>query len=286
MSSLDQVPFTVSHIAAVLPLRRSGLPFAALAAGSIAPDLPYFLPLLSRLGAHSGVTHSRVGVLTADVALGLAAWMVWRAMALPLHDLAPHAVRTRWQPWARPAAHAPQVLLAVAVGAATHVGWDEFTHQGRFGARHIAALAELHPALPGDLPGYQYAQFVSSIVGLALLAWIASRRSVVACPPRLAPTLATALPWLLGAGAAIGALIRSADLTGSPSVRTVAFYMITSTMSGAAAAGGLTCAVWWARTRTRRRPQKEPTTVPTPKVTAMPTAPTSTLRSTARNGGA
>ncbi|WP_213947536.1 DUF4184 family protein [Luteibacter sp. dw_328] len=42
------MPFTLSHVAAVLPFRRrcSVDVFAALAIGSMTPDLHYFLPLL------------------------------------------------------------------------------------------------------------------------------------------------------------------------------------------------------------------------------------------------
>ena len=42
------MPFTPSHVAAILPLagrRDRGLPLAALAAGSMSPDLPYFQPV-------------------------------------------------------------------------------------------------------------------------------------------------------------------------------------------------------------------------------------------------
>ena len=38
------MPFTGSHAAAVLPFARSRLPASALVIGSVAPDLPYYLP--------------------------------------------------------------------------------------------------------------------------------------------------------------------------------------------------------------------------------------------------
>lgn len=203
------MPFTVSHVAAILPLRRKELPFAALAAGSMAPDLPYFVPVLSDLVSRGMSTHSAAGVVTVDLGMGIVTWAVWRALAPALHDLAPRVVRTRWQPWTRPTARAHQVMLAVALGAATHVGWDEFTHEGRFGTRHVAALAETHTVMPADLPGYRYAQYLSGVAGLA----------------------------------------RGSELLDAPSRRALAFLAITSTMGGAAAAVMLLCAVWWVRTR-------------------------------------
>mgnify|MGYP003438723927 CR=1 FL=1 len=44
------MPFTLAHPAILLPLapaaRRFGVPFAALAAGSMAPDVPLFVPAI------------------------------------------------------------------------------------------------------------------------------------------------------------------------------------------------------------------------------------------------
>ena len=45
------MPFTPTHIAAILPIaaiRRRELPFSALAIGAMLPDLPLFLPRISR----------------------------------------------------------------------------------------------------------------------------------------------------------------------------------------------------------------------------------------------
>ena len=39
------MPFTISHAAAVLPLKKSPLPLAALMIGSMSPDFSYFLPM-------------------------------------------------------------------------------------------------------------------------------------------------------------------------------------------------------------------------------------------------
>ena len=59
------MPFTPSHAAAVLPFLRTPLPASALVAGSVAPDLPYYLP-----GDLSWETHSALAVVTTDLLLG------------------------------------------------------------------------------------------------------------------------------------------------------------------------------------------------------------------------
>ena len=145
------MPFTPAHVAAVLPLRRrGGLPFSALVVGSMIPDLPYYLP---RRWVPTPATHSVAGIVTWDLLLGLAVWALWCALRPRVYDLAPQLLRSRWRRpesgftgWSR----AP---LAVIIGAATHVLWDEFTHAGRFGATYFAVLAHTFPSPLGPLGG-------------------------------------------------------------------------------------------------------------------------------------
>ena len=151
------MPFTGSHPAAVLPLLGRPLPASALVLGSVAPDLPYYLPL------PSGPTHSALGIVTVDLLLGAAAWVVWHGvLAAPALSAAPRAVRARLvhrvEPGLRSRLASPVrallVVLGLVVGAATHVGWDELSHPGRWGTQHLPALA----ASWGGLPGYRWVQ--------------------------------------------------------------------------------------------------------------------------------
>jgi hypothetical protein len=249
------VPFTPAHVAAVLPLRHGRarvLPFAALAAGSMSPDLPYFLPNLSSLGAW---THTALGVLTVDVVLGLALWGLWRSVERPLHDLSPKPVRARWSP-ARRASPWWAVPLALAVGAASHVGWDEFTHPGRFGATHLAFLAVSYPSPLGPLPGYQYAQYASSALGLLVIAWVAARHPVVEPPAQPASGLARALPWLAAAAGLLGAVSRVV-IAGGLGIggRAVVFAMLTGGIAAAAATVAVAC---WAHALASRARALQP----------------------------
>ncbi len=63
---------------------------SGLVIGSTAPDTPYYLPV--PVGA--GPTHSGIGVVTVDVVLGLAAWVVWHGLVVrPALAAAPAGVR-------------------------------------------------------------------------------------------------------------------------------------------------------------------------------------------------
>jgi len=181
------MPFTGSHPAAVLPLFRLGLP-SALVIGSMAPDLPYYLPI----PVHSDLTHSATGIVGVDLLLGLLSFTIWGWLIEPLAvAVAPVGVRRRlpepapsrpwrWQPG--DLRRGLVLVLSLLAGAVTHVVWDEFTHIGRFGYRHLSWLADLH----GPLAGYRWAQYGSGVFGLLVLG-LAVRRwwrtAPVADPP-------------------------------------------------------------------------------------------------------
>jgi hypothetical protein len=170
------VPYTVSHVAVVLPLvgGRVGrrLVPAALVIGSMTPDLPNFVPPYRG----SGLTHAAYGPITVDLVAGLVLLAFWHfVLRRPLVDLAPTWVRSRLPPlvplrgsrwgWA---------AVSVVVGAYTHVVLDTFTHPGRWGTERLPALnAQL-----GSLPAYSWLQFGTSAVGMLIVlvwagAWLA-----------------------------------------------------------------------------------------------------------------
>lgn len=188
------MPFTASHVAAVLPLTRSRLIPAALVVGSMVPDLPYFVSL--PLTAHT--THSLVGVLSVDVLAGLIVLAVWQVLlAGRLHRLAPSSVQRRLPaPQARPGwvRRLPLAYLSLVVGGLTHIAWDSFTHEDRWGAQHIAWLVEEH----GPMDGAGWAQYGSTLLGATILAgWLVRwwRRTPPSYPP--AQSRAGSSTWLL-----------------------------------------------------------------------------------------
>nr|WP_256105801.1 DUF4184 family protein [Streptomyces sp. ODS05-4] len=180
------MPFTLSHAAAVLPgLRRTGrargpLVASALVMGSFAPDMTYFAASLAPDAMFFGtVTHSLAGVVTVDVLITAALVAAWLLVREPLLALLPDRVRppvralVRGLPWRerRPAALACWFWVSAAVGSATHVGWDLFTHADRWGTR-------LLPALGGTVAGvplYTVLQYGSSAAALVLLGWFGAR---------------------------------------------------------------------------------------------------------------
>ena len=193
---------TLSHPAAVVPLRALGLPMSAMVIGSMVPDIPVFL----RWQLGYDVSHGLLGVATVDVVATLLVLAVWFAFVRDaVVDLSPSYVRARLAPHARLTRRqwllAP---LAAGLGALTHTGWDAFTHYGRWGPEHIVWLRQMY----GDLPGLKWAQYISGVVGLIVVAFFAVdhlRRLPARYPadrPRaLGPFV---LPGVVGAAAAVG----------------------------------------------------------------------------------
>ncbi|GAA2428821.1 DUF4184 family protein [Streptomyces mauvecolor] len=197
------MPFTLSHAAAVLPgIRRNGtgrggLVASALVAGSFAPDATYYVATVVPAAMPFGrVTHSALGVVTVDVASACALVALWVLLREPLIALLPRAswrsrvyAVVRGEVWRRPGswALAGRFALSAAIGSATHVVWDAFTHFDRWGMRVLPVLGE---KLAG-FPLYWYAQYGGSALALTGIGWFTVTALRRASPGSLRPTAPT-----------------------------------------------------------------------------------------------
>jgi hypothetical protein len=204
------VPFTAAHVAVVLPLVRWAwvrkvLDPWALAVGAMVPDLPLFLPYLQDYTRW----HTPAGVVTDDVVAVVVVLAVFQFVVRdPLTALLPPSVAgrvaaLRGPVWRR--FHA--IVLGAVVGAASHVLWDSFTHD--WGAEFWGWTWWSAPLLPGapGLPGFRVAQYVSSVLGMAVTAWWIVR-ALLAEPPKPLPSrlvLPAAVRWGVIGGAVVAA---------------------------------------------------------------------------------
>jgi hypothetical protein len=215
------VPFTLSHVAAILPVRR-WLPPSALAVGAVVPDLPYYLPL----PFSSASTHAWWGLLLGVPSGAVLLVLFHQVLRAPLVALAPAGVRTRLPVAPRPAPVAV-VVAALVAGMATHLVWDGFTQVGGFAVAHWQVLR-----LPviGPHRVFNVLMYASSAGGLAALAgWFALWY-------RRTPVRSERLPGVAGrmrgavlatvtvaaiAGAAAGAVTDRAAVSGYDLVRSM-----------------------------------------------------------------
>lgn len=179
------MPFTLAHPAAVLPFIRYGTP-SALVAGTLAPDLPYFLALRP---VNGDFTHSLAGIaLTLPIALVLLT--LWHAVIEPaVAALSPR----RFLP--NPPKPSITVVLSAAVGILTHLVWDDFTHGHGYFVERVPLLT-LH--IWRDMPIFYFLQVTCSVIGLAVVtaAIVGKYRKA----PRKAP--AKGIAWVIAASAA------------------------------------------------------------------------------------
>lgn len=124
------MPFTVSHVAAALPFLQTPLLPAAVVVGTMAPDIPYYVPLF----VPRDFSHGLVGAVTIDPAIALVSVLLWWfVLREPIIDLLPRAIGVRiptmtptgWRPRTWSALRiAGALLLSLLVGIATHLLWD------------------------------------------------------------------------------------------------------------------------------------------------------------------
>jgi uncharacterized protein DUF4184 len=172
------MPFTLSHAAASLPFRRFKPVWPALVIGTFAPDLQYFIWISDE--DRSGLRFPDVLLFTLPFAL-LVLWVFEWAVKDPAIDLLPRGVQRRLHDETEPLSFSGWrqfglIVLWIAVGIATHVGWDQFTHSYSQLATYWGVLRVPVPLPLGHTIQFAHLlQHVSTIGGIAaLMVWFAA----------------------------------------------------------------------------------------------------------------
>lgn len=247
------MPLTFVHPAAVLTLMRGPLVPAALVAGAVAPDAPYFLrasgiPVSAQSWwepfVNATTTHGWPGAATVGLPLALATYLVLAACGRPAR-WALGAPATRPPALSRAALVPVWVLLSLALGILTHVVWDSFTHGDSWVVQHVPVL---QAQVTGSLTLSRLLQHLSTALGLVVLAAFAwRRRTTWAGPsgqgprPRLVQTVAGLLAAAV-AGAVTLATVQRAPGDGLEALLSDAAV---GAGLGAAVAVAVLAALWW-----------------------------------------
>ncbi len=124
------------------------------------------------------MTHSLTGIFAFSLPLGVALWVLFQGVIKPgIFVMLPGP----WQSALRPNAGAPQwgrarvwlgVALAVLLGAISHVGLDEFTHDYGFAANTWPTLFAT-PTFLAHQPLYKLLQYGLGMLGsLLCMGWV------------------------------------------------------------------------------------------------------------------
>ncbi|HXA10028.1 MAG TPA: DUF4184 family protein [Chthoniobacterales bacterium] len=168
------MPWTLSHPAAVLPLRRFTpwpLDFAALVAGSMTPDLGYYIDRFDL----STFAHTLPGSFVACLPTGVIFLLVFylfckpfcyalpaphRQVLLPLCPVFPKGL-TRWA----------IIIFSLLLGTWTHNFWDAFTHEHGWFVDRITWLQQPVLQVPSTtICVYLALQELSTVVGFVIVA--------------------------------------------------------------------------------------------------------------------
>ncbi len=228
------MPFTLSHPAAIVPLRRwvgaNRLPLDALVMGTMTPDFEYLL----RLEPLALISHSWRGLVVFCLPIGAVTLAVWlwllrppvrHLLALPVQQ-EPYRVDTGW--WSR-------AMVAIAIGAATHIMWDAFTHRDAWGPVLLPVLRTTAFTLGGmTVPWYNVLQVVSSVVGGAIvLHWTVRQLRANGAWPDAVTTRWRRRTWLMLALCALAAGAWNANRRGMMKDKTRSKIVIGRVVVGA-----------------------------------------------------
>lgn len=169
------MPFTPAHPAIILPMIRSRY-FSAtgLIIGSMSPDFEYFFKM-SVNGIHS---HTKAGLLYFDIPVTILLSLIFHLIVktnllinLPpmfqkrFHDTLSlnflYYLKRNWGIF----------LISAAIGGASHIFWDSFTHNNRFFVRQFAEIYQT-TSVPFDganYPLFYVLQQISTAVGLLVV---------------------------------------------------------------------------------------------------------------------
>ena len=171
------MPFTFSHPAIVLPLKKlfpDAFSLTGLIIGSITPDFEYFI----RMKVKSIYSHSLLGLFWFDIPLALLLTFVYHNVVrnklianLPafLNDRLNGFTSFDWNDFFKKNWFV--VILSIVIGSASHLFWDSFTHPAGFFVHRLAVLQKGPNILRKHIPLYWILQQLSSLVGGVIVVW-------------------------------------------------------------------------------------------------------------------
>ncbi len=171
----NSMPFTLSHPAAILPLRRKGLVFSALVIGSMAPDFNYFIPYMPE----KSFTHSIPGIFLFCIPVGfIVLFLFHKTLKQPFLSLLPENHRLRLLNFSSGFSFLPPrrlflILFSMFLGVLTHLLWDSFTHLYGWGVIAFPFFQQplIHIGSRG-IALYTVLQHLSTAIGLVIIgAW-------------------------------------------------------------------------------------------------------------------
>lgn len=172
------MPFTTSHPAIVLPLKKwwpEYVSLSGLMAGAMAPDLLYFLNMTT---VHRGFSHSWPGLFAFCIPAGtifviVFHYLIKRPLLLnlpsPLDRIFSGLAQTRLNLNSNRSILV--LLVSVTIGALSHFFWDSFTHHKGVIARSLPFLTDQITLFGSKIYISFIFQHISTLVGFIFMVY-------------------------------------------------------------------------------------------------------------------
>lgn len=167
------MPFTAAHPSIFIPLFRvRWISATGLIAGSMSPDFENFM----RMSTKDEYGHTIAGIFYFDLPVSLLLAVAFHHLLRdPLTANLPGFFRRRLQgrwtiDFIEILKHRwPVVILSILLGAASHLGWDNLTHNG-WAAQHLEFYRSWSVRVGNlDYPPFYVLQQISTVLGLSAM---------------------------------------------------------------------------------------------------------------------
>jgi hypothetical protein len=167
------LPLTISHPAAVIPLKKFGFPLSALIIGSMMPDFEFFL----RLSSDRVIGHTIPGIFLFCLPVGFIVLLLFHiVIKKPVISLLPQSHHSRIFSVIGsefrffPLKQFIKIILALLIGIVSHLFLDSLTHDNSFFTSQIPLLSLSILTTPfGSLRVYFLLQQILSFIGFLLI---------------------------------------------------------------------------------------------------------------------
>ncbi len=165
------MPFTFSHPAIVLPLKRvfkNNISLTGLIIGSLMPDFEYFF----KMKIESNYSHTILGNLWFNLPLGIIICFIFHnIIKKPFIDNSPLFIQRRmWKTrslnWTNYFFYNWKIIcLSLIIGGYSHIFWDSFTHNNTF----FTLFFKLDKEFYNGIQIYKFLQHFSSLIGAIVI---------------------------------------------------------------------------------------------------------------------
>lgn len=171
------MPFTVSHVVAVIPLYKILGKYTALSAliiGSMTPDFAYLTPFLVDQRMDS---HSLIGIYLFGIPMGLTVYFIYHYLMAPvIVSTLPKSLQQFLHKdlfeGKIPNISSFTLIFSLLLGSLAHIFWDFFTHRSGL-PQFISWMDTPLTSIDNyDIMPYRLLQHFSSLLGLSLLLFL------------------------------------------------------------------------------------------------------------------